>query len=144
MKATIALLTFVVCVAGLAAGEFPPGPMNWAPELAKLDPNRLDAAEKPLREMADRLKQSAVPTFEQAWQIAFESTHRRFGSPWREPYLFVTAVDVPGFAKTGDLVWEVRFERDLQTSIADLVKNSGLGGIVWVHAATKATKTLFP
>lgn len=144
VNGALTLLILVISQTALTAFEPPPGPMNWALELATVDPQRTGAKERSVQEIAERLRRGAVPTFQEASQIAFESQYVRLGRPWKEPYLYVMAVDVPGFAKVGDLVWEVRFERYIEAPAAGTVTDKGLGGIVWVHVTTKKIKKLFP
>jgi hypothetical protein len=92
------------------------------------------------RELAHKLTSSQVPTSGEADSAAL-AAFRNIGIDMRERLevtgLLTLGRDVPDFGSAGDLIWEVRITRSVTFP-------SGVSGIVWVSAAKKTTKVLFP
>lgn len=107
--------------------------------------NLLDEVTRPtekqnlfIKNLADKLAKSQVPSRDEADQLALGSFLKKPGLDAREKSrvagLYLVGREVEGFAREGDLVWEVRISR----------LGSGVAGIVWVSTTTKKVKILFP
>jgi hypothetical protein len=109
--------------------------MNFLPTL-KLPTAQQDAL---TQSVAQQLAKTAVPTAKDAESIVLSFLIN--GGPGLDAReglevagLYAIARDVPGFAKTGDLFWEVRLGHF----------GVRVSRVVWVSTSTKSVKTLFP
>jgi hypothetical protein len=107
--------------------------------------NLFDAVNRPvaeqdsfIREEAQKLAKSLVPTREDAERLALGAFLKSPGLDARETWsiagLYRLGRDVARFAAAGDLVWELRVFRS----------GVGVWGVVWVSTTTRAVKVLFP
>jgi hypothetical protein len=137
MKIYTSILMLLAAVVVVSAADLKPIPYA---------DNLLEAVSKPseqqdafIKEEAAKLAKSQVPTQDAAVKLAVASFLKSPGLDDRETLprvvgLYRIGRDVTDFAKTGDLVWELRVSR----------MASGVSGVIWVSTTTKQAKVLFP
>ena len=107
-----------------------------------LDLLSLPAEKQPqvIRELAAKLAKSHMPTRRDAETAGLSAFHKiglDMREGWEATGLFILGRDVPDFGAEGDLIWEITIYRTIS-------QPAGVSGIVWVSAAKKTTKILFP
>jgi hypothetical protein len=91
------------------------------------------------RDVLKRLDRSKVPTVAEAEKAATQYKFKADGLLAEEGSkvtgLVPLGVDVPGFAKQGELIWIVQFR---------IFRHGALTQEVWVSSSTGATRAMFP
>jgi hypothetical protein len=111
-----------------------PAPVRRSVNLLAAISQRKERQDRYTQDIAERLARSHVRTAREAEELALRHVSLNARGLSEVTGLYLLARDVPGFATSNTLFWEVR------TSLL----GTGVWSVLWVSAETKAVKTIFP